>query len=243
MAIHYRTKAFVLEKFDLGEADQIFTIFTEDFGKLKVVGKAIRKIKSKLRAGIGLFYLSEIEFIRGKTRKTLTDAEVVEKFKNLKESPDKLEIIQKISEITASLIKGQEKDNKIWDLLKEAFEKTSRCFFDSNKCLLVYYYFLWNLLSILGYQIDLYFCLKCQKKLRPGNLFFNPKKGGIICCGDNSGSVEPQEEKIKISPETVKILRLFLKRDWNILFRLKIEEKNKQELEKISDCFLDKIII
>ena len=73
MAIHYRTQGFILKKTDRGEADQILTIYTKDFGKLEILGKAIRKIKSKLRSGADLFYFSEIEFIQGKAYKTLTD--------------------------------------------------------------------------------------------------------------------------------------------------------------------------
>ncbi|MBU2635445.1 recombination protein O N-terminal domain-containing protein, partial [Patescibacteria group bacterium] len=59
MTVHYRTQSFILEKTDLREADQVFTIYAKDFGKLKILGKAIRKIKSKLRPGAELFYLSE----------------------------------------------------------------------------------------------------------------------------------------------------------------------------------------
>ena len=70
MAVHYRTQAFILNKTDWNEADQIFTVYTEEFGKIKIVAKAIRKIKSKLRSGMDLFYLSEIEFIQGKSYKT-----------------------------------------------------------------------------------------------------------------------------------------------------------------------------
>ncbi len=34
MAIHYRTQGFILEKINRGEADQLFTVYTKDFGKL-----------------------------------------------------------------------------------------------------------------------------------------------------------------------------------------------------------------
>lgn len=249
MAVHYRTKGFVLKKEDLREADQVFTIFTKDFGKLRILGKAIRKIKSKLRAGIELFYLSEIEFIQGKTYKTLTDAIAIEKFKDIRQDLEKLKIANQIAGVADSLIKGEEKDEAIWDLLSEVFPKLNKeattvgaklpagslapTEMVEQKCIslaptgegLLYYYFLWNLLSILGYQIDLYHCPKCQRSLAPGKLYFNPEEGGIVCC----------EEGQQISPDIVKILRLFLKQDWNILSRLKIEEKHKKELEEISD--------
>ena len=84
MFIHYRTQGFILKKIDRGEVDRIFTIYTKDFGKLELLAKAERKIQSKLRGGLELFYLSEIEFIQGKAHKTLTDAILIDNFKNLR---------------------------------------------------------------------------------------------------------------------------------------------------------------
>ena len=86
MFFKYRTQGFILKKEDRGETDQLFTIFTRDFGKLEVLGKAIRKISSKLRSGMEIFYLSEIEFIQGKTYKTLTDIFLIKKFQNLRKN-------------------------------------------------------------------------------------------------------------------------------------------------------------
>lgn len=224
MAIHYRTQGFVLKKTDLREADQVFTIYTKDFGKLKILARAIRKIKSKLRSGADLFYLSEIEFIQGKNHKTLTDAVTIDKFKNIRKDLEKLEIANQISLAADDLIRGEEKDEKIWDLLIEVFGRMNYS--------LIYYYFLWNLLSILGYQIDLYHCVNCQTSLAPGKLYFNPDEGGITCCGEGE----------LISSDVVKILRLFLKKDWNILSRLKIQDSHKKELETISEKELSSLI-
>ena len=72
-----------MKKEDRGESDRFFTVYTKEFGKLDILGKSIRKISSKLRAGMGLFSLSEIEFIQGKALKTLTDAILNEEFRNL----------------------------------------------------------------------------------------------------------------------------------------------------------------
>ena len=110
MAIHYRTRGFILKKTDLREADQVFDIYTKDFGRLKILGKAVRKIKSKLRTGAELFYLSEIEFIQGRTYKTLADAVSIERYENIRKDLEKLEIFYQIAEVTDNLIKGQEKD-------------------------------------------------------------------------------------------------------------------------------------
>jgi len=123
MFVHYRTPGFILKKEDRGEADQLLTIYTRDFGRLEILGKAIRKISSKLRSGVEIFYLSEIEFIQGKTSKTLTDAIALEKFENLKKSFKKLRIAYKITEVFNELVKGQEKDENLWNLLLETFQR------------------------------------------------------------------------------------------------------------------------
>ena len=225
MAVHYQTSGFVLGKTNLREADQLFSVYTKDFGKLEILGKAIRKIASKLRSGAELFYLSEIEFIQGKNYKTLTDVILIEKFKNIRNDLERLKIASRITEVAEDLIRGEERDEKIWDLLNEVFDKLENYELRIKNYELVYFYFLWHLLSILGYQIDLYHCAVCQKKLRPGKLYFNLEKGGIVCCGEGE----------EISSDAIKILRLFLKNDWQILRRLKITDLQKKELELISE--------
>ena len=258
VAIHYRTQGFILKKKDLREADQVFTVYTKNFGELENLGKAIRKIKSKLRSGTELFYLSEIEFIQGKTYKTLTDAITIEKFKNirtcfvplsagnldssgnssysleLKQNLDRLKIAYQIAGVADNLIRGEEKDEKIWDLLNEVFNKLNNCSLFIVRCSLIYYYFLWNLLSILGYQIDLYNCALCQKKLLPEKLYFNPEEGGMI----DLNCFEKIKKGEAIPPEVIKILRIFLNKDWYTLLKLKINDSYKKSLESISENYL-----
>jgi len=242
MNVRYRTQGLVLKIEDRGEADQNFIIYTKDFGKLKILGKAIRKIKSKLRAGINLFYLSEIEFIQGKTYKTLTDAILIKKFRNISNSLEKLKISSQIAEAVDNLIAGQEQDEGIWNLLIETFDKLEiedSFKVENSKLEIIYYYFIWNLLAILGYQIDLYYCVKCQERLVSGIMNFSSESNGIIClkCSDDT-----IKDKILISSETIKIVRFFLDRNWEILLKLKFEKKQKKELEKISQSYLDFIL-
>lgn len=231
MADYYKTIGFVVAKNDLRDADQIFSIYTKDFGKLDILGRAIRKIKSKLRSGIDLFYLSEIEFIQGKHYKTLTGASSIEKFKNIKSDLDKLKIAYKILKAADSCIACEEKDDKIFSLLKEALEKLDSCEMPAMRYSLIYYYFLWNFFALLGYKIDLHNCALCRKKLYPLNLSYNFEKGGIICkrCFNNFSI---------ISPEIVKYLRLFLEKNWDMIFRLKMTEEYDKSLDEISQNYL-----
>lgn len=245
---HYRTQGFIFKKTDRGEADRIFTIYTEDFGKLEILAKAERKIKSKLKGGLELFYLSEIEFIQGKTHKTLTDAILIENFPILRKDLERLPIAYKISEVLDNLIKGQEADEKIWNLLNEIFNKLNNLKIENEgarrrregggrgvvKLKIIYYYFLWNLLSILGYQPEVYNCPLCSKKLTPGELYWSPKEGGVICqsCFRKTKSGE------KIESEIIKILRIILEKNWPILSKLKIEPNYLKSLNSIAESYL-----
>ena len=229
MFFHYRTQGFIIKKNNRGEANQLFTIYTKDFGKLEVLGKAIRKGKSKLRGAIELFYLSEIEFIQGKIYKTLTDAVLVESFSDIRKDLEKLFVANKISEVLDILIKGQEPDAKIWNLLNETFNKLND-WKNENSLKIIYYYFLWNFFSVLGYQPELYNCCVCRKKLTPEKLFFNQEKPGIIC----NNCFKALESVKEVNSSAVKILRLILEKNWQILSKLKIDSETQNSLDIIA---------
>ncbi|MCX6764560.1 MAG: DNA repair protein RecO [Candidatus Nealsonbacteria bacterium] len=232
MFVHYRTLGFVLKKEDRGESDQLFTIFTKNFGKLKILGKSIRKIKSKLRASIQPFYLAEVEFIQGKVYKTLTDAVRIERFKKIEKDLDKLKTAVEISEISDRLIKGEERDKKIGNLILEAFKRLNNC--PSRFNFIVFYYFLWNFFSILGYCPETEKCIFCRKRLLPKNLYFDSEQGGVIC----GNCFKKTKKGEKINPETIKFLRVFLKKNWKILSKLKTKGENNEELKEISEKYL-----
>lgn len=61
-----QTKAIVLSRINYGESDRIITVLTLDFGKLRLIVKGARKVKSKMAGGIELFSTIEISFIKGK---------------------------------------------------------------------------------------------------------------------------------------------------------------------------------
>ena len=229
MFTRHRTKALFLKKTNQGETNQVFTVYTKDFGKLKVTAKAIRKIKSKLKSGAEIFYYSEIEFIQGKTHKILTDADLIRKFRK---SLPQMQIAYKITRALDDLVKGEEEDKKIWNLAIETFERL-----EHNREI-VYYYFFWNLLTILGYQPEVWHCVSCQKKLIPLNLYFDSGRGGVIC----KDCFTMQKAGKEISPETIKILRIFFKKRCTILSKLKINNQYKKSLAIISEDYFAHIL-
>ena len=236
MFTHHRTIGFIIKKENRGESDRLFTIYTQGFGKMNFLARAERKVKSKLRSGLELFYLSEIEFIQGKVFKTLTDAIPLNKFSEIKKDLGKLEIALRTSRLLNRLVKGEAADEGIWNLLNDFFGMLQEWEKDRQKLKLLYFYFLWNFLSELGYRLELYKCIVCQKKLSPEKLFLNSREGGIVCqdcCSRIKGSKA-------VARDLIKILRIFLEKDKETLKRLKTGDL--KELQEISRCYLLEVL-
>ena len=236
MATHYRSQGIIFQKKDVGEADRLFSVYTKDFGRLDLLARAERKIKSKLRGGLELFYLSEIEFIQGKAYKTLTDTILIDSCQGLRKSLEKLTSAHKISNILDRLMKAEEADDNIWDLLLEVFGNLNSWRENKENWKLIYHYFLWNILFLLGYQLELHQCSNCQKKISSDKIFFSLGAGGVICDGCRGESAK------EIKANTLKIIRLFSKRDVGTVKKLKFEKEDLDSLEEVSRRYLSWIL-
>jgi DNA repair protein RecO (recombination protein O) len=235
MAVSYRTKGFVFKKEDRQETDRMFSVFTYDFGRMEIFAKAIRKITSKLRGGIDIFSLSEIEFIQGKNRKTLTDATFLETFSTIARSPEKMEIAQDASNLLTHFIRGQESDEKIWDVVVGFFKMLNSQQVSPDKKTLWRYYFFWNFMAAAGFMPELSQCALCGQKLQPLYLYFSNKEGGIICVV----CFQPGHNAKEVNVDFIKIARLFLKNDWQTIQKLKVSPHSQKVLQDISDGYFN----
>jgi len=235
MFTHYRTLGIILDKKDRGEADQIFTIFSEDFGMVEVLGKAIRKISSKLRAGMEVFYFSEIEFIEGRAYKTLTDAMLRKKYFSSAAAIGNLGLAWRIAELTKELMPICQEDRVVFIFLKRIFEEL-QVQLPKEKQILFLLFFLWNFISILGYKPELSFCVKCNREITELIGGFSLPDGGVVCRLCFSG-IE-KRDRIVIEFNSVKVIRFFLSNPWAVVKKLKIETSLLSQLRQVSLKYL-----
>jgi len=241
---HYRTKGIVLLKKDSGEADQIFVLYTQDFGKIEVVGKAIRKITSKLKAGIDVFYFIEIEFIQGKNKKILTDTIVIDKFLALRKNSEIISCAGLVAEVVDSLTHKEKREDEIWQLLTAVFQKLNDQKTLTTNYKLLFYYFLWNFFSLLGYSPELYICSVCAKKLLPETFFLSPHHGGIVCWGC-CDEIKKENQQIlfnEISVNAVKLIRFLIKQPMEMAQRLNPCQNDLRDLTKAGDAYFDFLV-
>lgn len=84
------TKGIVLKRTNFGEADRIITVLTSDQGKIRLVAKGVRRIKSKLAGGIELLSINDTTYMPGKgDLGTLISARLVTNFGHIVTSVDR----------------------------------------------------------------------------------------------------------------------------------------------------------
>lgn len=229
MFTRYRTEGIVLKKADRYEADQIFTVFSKDYGSIEVVGKGIRKIASKLRAGAQVLRFSEIEFIQGKSSKTLTDALCKEKFAGINADLKKTNAGAGIARISGELLKNSGPDERAWDLLLKTLfflESSPARAADAAS-----HWYCWNLLSVLGWRPDLETCCACGQALADSKAGFCSEEKGIICF-ECLKKLSPARA---VSADILNLLKMILTRPLSRLGALRItlsQNKALEELEK-----------
>jgi len=233
MSNNLSASGIVFKKEDVLETGINFYIYTKEFGKIKIFAKSIKKIESKLKSNIDIFYYSKIEFVQGKDKKTLTDVVKSKKFFKIILSPKRFEIATKISKTLEYFLIEQEKDEKIFELVKSSFDILNSDSLEKKNCDMVYYYFLWRFFSILGFKPELYKCANCFANLKPYKNYFSCIDGGIICslCSKNYKKI------IEIDSNTIKTLRLVFKQDWQTFSKLKIDFFSKKTLQEISEIY------
>ncbi len=224
----FRTKAIVLRSINLSETDKLTTFYTENFGKIKCVAKAARRIKS--RFGAALEPLSHINLIYfGKENQELyrlNHCDILTSFQSVRENPEKLYTAVYFLELMDVTIREGDCQTKLFEFFLSALQ----CVENQSRLEPLRRVFELRLLALLGYSPSLGQCVVCRKEPINGWIGFSCFKGGIVCpvCIDQN----PQE--IRFQKGTLNYLKKLLSSDLKILERLKFPRAVEEELEYIT---------
>lgn len=116
------TTGIILARTDYGEADRILTLITPDHGKLRLMAKGVRRVKSKLAGGIELFSVSHITFVKGRSEiGTLASTRLIKHYANIVKDLERTmagyELIKQLNKVTED-----EPEPEYFELLKDTFE-------------------------------------------------------------------------------------------------------------------------
>lgn len=230
----YYTEGVILKHKDFREADRIITVFTKEVGKLKAVARGSRKITSKLGGNLEPFTVSKLAFVRGRGFDTVTASDVTVHYRTLKKRLPDVWIAAYISEVVDSSLVDNQRDVRIYRLLREVFDYLDAGSMTDSKRSAVIWYFAWRHLTFVGYQPELYSCLRCGLRITAKGNFFSFRRGGLICPRCRKGSVDGQ----LVSQNAIKILRIALENNLEEISNIKVDTKTTAELNTLTGAFL-----
>lgn len=146
------TRAIILGRTDYREADRILTLLTPDYGKLCLIAKGVRRVKSKLAGGIELFSVSEITFIKGRGEVgTLVSTRLVKHYGHIVGDLERTmlgyELIKQLHMVTED-----ETEQEYFELLNDAFDALND---DKISLQIVRFWFASQLLRLSGHTPNL----------------------------------------------------------------------------------------
>lgn len=116
------THAIVLARVDYGEADRIITCITPDQGKIRLIAKGVRRLKSKLAGGVELFSTTNLTYIPGRGDiGTLVSSRLVRYYDRIVQDIDRTmlgyDLIKRLNKATED-----EPEPEYYHLLEQGFD-------------------------------------------------------------------------------------------------------------------------
>ncbi len=181
----------VLNRIDYQEADRIITFLTPDNGKVKVMARGVRKVKSKLAGGIELFSVSQISYIPGRGDiSTLISSRLLNYFshivKDLNRTLLAYELIKNINKLTEDAV-----DTDYYNLLVKTLDGLDNDLISKE---IVEFWFTMQLLSISGHKPNLELDETGAKLAENRNYKFDFERMGLV----NSPNGEVSSNDIKL---------------------------------------------
>jgi DNA repair protein RecO (recombination protein O) len=233
--MEYKFTGIILGKYNVGEADRIYTIYTLEKGKIKALAKGVRKSAARLAGNLENFSLIDLAIAKGKGTGKITGSIVENNFRNLRKNLEALENVFEGTKILDKLTSVEEKDPEVFNLLKEYLETINKASdAKEEKVALITQGFILKLLDCLGYKIEVFHCVKCSSALPKTGNYFSAEKGGIICviCSKETGN------KVGVSDNVIKIVRIFFQNKLKSLLKLKVDRKDINNLKLITREFI-----
>lgn len=232
----YNIKALILNRKPFSENGSNVAVYSENFGKLELIARGTKKIKSKLAGHLEPISFVEIMVARGKRHNYICSAVSNDCYAGIKNNFDKIKAAGEAVKVFNLIIKSGEKDREIFDLLKNYFDFLDAAADKPDHDLSVKLFIL-KLLIKSGHGPELYKCVMCGNKIQPLGNRFDPKNGGFACLKCSYESEIAGNPPI--SENAIKMLRLSGDGDFKELDRISLNNDAKKEILSIISLFFN----
>src|SRR3990170_1476786 len=171
----FKSLAIVLKSENWRETSKILTLFSQRFGKIKVIAKGARDPKSRLAGNLELF--SQISIVFYKKESTdlhlLSQVDLIQPLPKIQDDLKRFSYASAVTELLNKLTESEEVHPGLFNLTWETLENINEA--PQNKLDNYLWAYVLKLASNLGYRPKLSACISCNKKeaLSGEYLFFS----------------------------------------------------------------------
>ncbi|MFA6430886.1 MAG: DNA repair protein RecO [Candidatus Margulisiibacteriota bacterium] len=113
----YKTKALCIKNKPFSESDKLVTIFSREYGKIKVIAKSARRIPSRLGGRVETFCLNDFLLAKGRSLDIVSQCEVLETFQAIREDGSSLMLAYYLLKIIDAGTSEGQKNEELFDLI------------------------------------------------------------------------------------------------------------------------------
>lgn len=228
-----KTTGIILKRTDFGEADRLLTIFSHDQGKVRALAKGARKTLSKLGGHLEPGFMTAFQLSEGRSFYVVTGADLQYPYENIRYELRKTSIAYYLLEAVDSLTVENQSHLNVFRLLSDGLVLLETVPSGLTEVFIAPAFTL-KLLAELGYLPELGECVNCHQILCPEGNAFSAQYGGILCTDCQRFDYGA----MKLSANTIKIMRLLLENKLEILLRLSPDPIMIDELTAIIENYL-----
>jgi len=143
----YSSDAIILSRKNYGEADRFLTVYSKNFGKLRLLAKGVRRPKSKKRGHIEVFSQLKFSASKGKGIDLITEAETIASFEVIRKDLKKVTVAYFLLETIRRITHDEEKNEELYNHLLETLTLIKK----STNLRKLRYNFIYKTLILLGF--------------------------------------------------------------------------------------------
>lgn len=225
----YKVEGIVTRSMDYGEGHKIISIYTREAGKMSVMARGAKKLRSRHGAVTQLFTYGEYVIYKNAHMGTLNAAEIIDSFHKLREDLMKGAYAAYVAEMVEKLTPEMEPNAFLFEQLLGALKGITE---DKSPSIITHMMEM-KMLILSGYMPELDRCVSCGST--EGEMAFSIAAGGIIC--PRCRAKDPQS--IILGTGTLKLLRLFRSVDLRRLGEIDVKPVTQTQLKRCMRGLMD----
>ncbi len=226
-----RTEAVVLKSMKYRETSKIVTLYTLAFGKVSVIAKGARDLRSKFGASLEPMTHITAVFYRKPHRDLhlLSHSDIIEQFRRIHSEYDRMTAGYAVVDLLQAVMHGEEEHPGIFNLVTSALRAIET---GTKNIPNVFYWYELQLAGLLGFAMSFDACGVCGAPIREGSeqrLGFNPMTGSIV----DEGCGGSDARWISCSLRSVRILQQFSRITPEAAMSIEAADESKREIERV----------